>query len=108
MDLQTEEYDGKPAENFLVARYSKDINRRSKFGGLFINKESMNSARFNRVIAADALYAPTRAFSIHTIAAKSFTPGVTRGSERLSRARAVPRHEVADLRRVLADRSELQ
>jgi hypothetical protein len=77
MDLQTEEYDGRPADNFLVARYSKDVNRRSKFGGLFINKESIDSRRFNRVAVADALYAPTRAFSVHTIAAKSMTPGVT-------------------------------
>ena len=77
MNLQTEEYNGKPADNFLVARYSKDLNRRSRLGGMFINKESMNSGAFNRVTAADALYAPTRAFSIHTIAAKSFTPGVS-------------------------------
>ncbi len=77
LDLQTEEQTGRPADNFLVARYSKDINRRSRFGGLFINKDSINSAHFNRVTAADALFAPTRAFSIHTIAAKSFTPGVS-------------------------------
>ena len=77
MDLQTEEYPGKPAENFLVARYSKDINRRSKIGGLVINKESVNSRAFNQVVSADALFAPTRAFSVHTIAAKSSTPGVS-------------------------------
>ena len=77
MDLQTEEFGGQPADNFLIARYSKDINRRSKFGGLFINKESINSAKFNRVVVADALFAPTRAFSVHTIAAKSSTPGVS-------------------------------
>ncbi|MBS1819716.1 MAG: carbohydrate binding family 9 domain-containing protein [Acidobacteria bacterium] len=77
MDLQTEEFNGRPADNFLVARYSKDIRRRSKLGGLFINKESMNSPRFNRVAAADALFAPNRAFSIHTIAAKSMSPNVT-------------------------------
>jgi hypothetical protein len=53
------------------------VNRRSKFGGLFINKESMNSPTFNRVVAADALFAPTRAFSLHTIAAKSSTPGLS-------------------------------
>ena len=38
MDLQTEEFGGRPADNFLVARYSKDINRRSKIGGMIINK----------------------------------------------------------------------
>ena len=77
MNLQTEKYDGQPADNFLVARYSKDINRRSRIGGLLINKESLNSARFNRVVVADALFAPTRAFSLHTIAATSSSPGVT-------------------------------
>jgi len=77
MNLQTEAFGNQTGENFLVSRYSKDINRRSKFGGLFINKESMNTARYNRVMAADALWGPTRAFSIHTIAAKSVTPGMT-------------------------------
>ena len=75
MNLQTEDFSAQQAENFLVARYSKDVNRRSKFGGLFINKESMNSVKFNRVVAADALFAPTRSFSVHTIAAKSSSPG---------------------------------
>jgi hypothetical protein len=77
MDLQTEAYNGQPADNFLVARYSKDVNRRSKFGGLFINKESVNSTHFNRVVAADGLYAPTAAFSLHVIAAHSSSPDVT-------------------------------
>ncbi|MFN7981692.1 MAG: DUF5916 domain-containing protein [Vicinamibacterales bacterium] len=80
MDLQTEDFNGAPANNFLVARYSKDINRRSKIGGLVINKESMNSGTFNRVLSADALFAPNRAFSLHTIAAKSYTPGVSTDS----------------------------
>jgi len=75
MDLQTEEFNGAPADNFLVARYSKDVNRRSKFGGLIINKDSVNSGRFNRIVAADALFAPNRSFSLHTIAAKSYSPG---------------------------------
>ncbi|MGE3958871.1 MAG: DUF5916 domain-containing protein [Vicinamibacterales bacterium] len=78
MDLQTEAFNGRPADNFLVARYSKDVRRRSKIGGLFINKESMSSGRFNRVAVADALFAPNRSFSLHTIAAKSMTPGVDR------------------------------
>ncbi len=80
MDLQTEEFGGRPADNFLVARYSRDVSRRSKLGGLFINKESMSSARFNRIAAADAMFAPTRAFSLHTIAAKSMSPEVTADS----------------------------
>ncbi|MGC4085307.1 MAG: DUF5916 domain-containing protein [Vicinamibacterales bacterium] len=78
MDLQTEAFNGRPADNFLVARYSKDVNRRSKIGGLFINKDSTESAHYNRLAVADALFAPTREFSLHTIAAKSMTPGIDR------------------------------
>jgi hypothetical protein len=76
MDLQTEAQDDRPAENLLVARYSKDMFRRSKVGGLFINKESMGSGRFNRTMAADALFAPTQAISLQSIIAKTSTPGV--------------------------------
>ena len=76
MDIQTEAYNGKPSNNFLVARYSHDIGRRSKIGGLFINKEARGSALFNRTIAADGTWAPTRSFSWQTIIAKTATPGV--------------------------------
>ena len=88
MDLQTEEMSGRPAENFLVARYSKDVSRRSKVGGLFINKESMSSGRFNRTIAADALFAPTQAFSLQSFIAKTSTPGVE-GDQHAFHARAL-------------------
>ena len=88
MDLQTESVGGAPANNFLVARYSKDINRRSKIGGLFINKDSMNSGKFNRVVVADAMFAPNRAFSLHTIAAKSYSPNVS-GDSNAYHARAL-------------------
>lgn len=88
MDLQTEEVDGRPAENFLVARYSKDVARRSKVGGLLINKESMSSGRFNRTMAADALFAPTQAFSLHSFIAKTSTPGVE-GDQHAFHARAL-------------------
>lgn len=88
MDLQTEEYGPQPGQNFLISRYSKDIGRRSKVGGLFINKESMNSGMYNRVMSADALFAPNPSFSIHTIAAKTFTPGVS-GDDLAYHARAL-------------------
>jgi hypothetical protein len=76
MDLQTEESPGRPGENFLVARYSKDVSRRSKVGGLLINKEGVNSDRFNRTFAADALFAPNASFSLHSFVAKTATPGI--------------------------------
>ena len=41
MQLQTDEAFGRPGENFLVARYSRDIGSRSKVGGLVVNKEAI-------------------------------------------------------------------
>ena len=75
MDLQTEDQPGRPGENFLVTRYSRDISRRSKVGGLFINKEAQHSGRFNRTVVADGLFMPTRNFSVHSFVAKTATPG---------------------------------
>ncbi len=77
MDLQTEDVTGRTGENFLVARYSKDVSTRSKVGGLVVNKEAKDSARFNRTLVADAQFAPTRSFSIQSFVAKTSSPGVS-------------------------------
>ena len=76
MQLQTGEAFGRPGDNFLVARYSRDVGERSRVGGLFVNKEAIDDARFNRTIAADAVFAPTRSFSVHSFLARTATPGV--------------------------------
>jgi hypothetical protein len=77
MQLQTGEADGRPGENFVVARYSNDIGARSRIGGLVVNKEAIDNARFNRTMAADALLAPTPNLQFHTFVARTATPGVT-------------------------------
>jgi hypothetical protein len=77
LDLQTDTLDGRPGENFLVARYSRDFMRRSKVGALVVNKEAIDSSRFNRTFAADALFAPTQSFSIHSFLARTASPGVS-------------------------------
>jgi hypothetical protein len=79
MNLQTRAVGARPGENFFVSRYSRDFMRRSKIGGLFINKEGIDSTRFNRTIAADALIAPTQSFSIHSFIAKTSSPDVSSG-----------------------------
>jgi hypothetical protein len=76
MQLQTGEGFGRPGENFLVARYSRDMGQRSRVGGLLINKESLDSPAFNRTFAADALVAPTPSLSFHSFLARTATPGV--------------------------------
>jgi hypothetical protein len=77
MQLQTGDAYGRPGENFVVARYSNDIGRRSRIGGLVVNKEAIGDARFNRTFAADTLIQPTPSFSVHSFIARTATPGVT-------------------------------
>ncbi len=77
MNIQTEATNGSPGDNFLVARYSKDLSRRSKLGGLFINKDQIGTGRFNRTMALDGLWMPTSTFSIHSFVARTASPDVT-------------------------------
>jgi len=77
MDIQTDRAFDKPGDNFLIARYSKDLFGRSKIGGLVINKETAGNSHYNRMIVADTVLAPTRSLSFHTFLARTSTPGVS-------------------------------
>ena len=77
MDLQTDSALGRHGDNFLVARYSKDVSSRSKIGGLIVNKEGRGTSSFNRTFAADAVIAPTRSFTVNSFLARTSSPGVT-------------------------------
>jgi hypothetical protein len=77
MQIQTGDTADRPGENFLAARYSRDLGERSRVGGLVVNKEAIGDPRFNRTMAADAVFAPTRSFSVHSFLARTATPGVT-------------------------------
>jgi hypothetical protein len=79
MNIHTEGALGQPAQNFLVARYSRDVLARSKIGGLVVNKESVGNARFNRTFAVDTTLALTRSFTINSFLAKTSTPGLVDG-----------------------------
>ncbi|KPJ84224.1 MAG: hypothetical protein AMS19_01460 [Gemmatimonas sp. SG8_23] len=86
MNVQTNEFSGlgdspsTSAENFLVAKYSRNIWSRSRVGALFINKASTNfvgdidSDHVNRTYAVDAVIAPHPNFNITTWLAKTETP----------------------------------
>ncbi|MEO5740904.1 MAG: DUF5916 domain-containing protein [Vicinamibacterales bacterium] len=75
MDLQTQGAFGQPGENVLVARYSRDLFRRSKVGGLVINKETKGSGSYNRTVAADALLTPHKSVTVRSFLARTATPG---------------------------------
>ena len=79
MNIQTDAAAGQPGENFLVARYSRDVLGRSQIGGIVINKEANSGGHFNRTYAADMNLALTRAFTVDGFIAGTSTPGVTEG-----------------------------
>ncbi len=77
MDLQTDGAFGRSGENFLAARYSRDLFARSKVGGLVINKASVGGGRFNRTFAADTTLVPHRNVTVNSFLAKTSAPGVS-------------------------------
>ena len=79
MDIHTQSVLGRPAENFFVARYSRDILARSRVGGLVVNKEAIGDAQYNRTFAVDASLTVHRNLTMTAFLAKTDSPGVTTG-----------------------------
>ncbi|MFP3947873.1 MAG: DUF5916 domain-containing protein [Longimicrobiales bacterium] len=85
MDIQTDGAPGRPGENFLVARYSRDVASASRVGGIFINKEANLDTDgtpgddYNRTYGLDTRIVPHPALTIDGMVAMTETPGVTDG-----------------------------
>ena len=86
MDIQTDGAFGNPGENFLVARYSRDVGR-SQIGGLVVNRQATNGGYYNRTFAADMNLVPTAALTIDGFVAGTDTRGHD-GSELAGHLRA--------------------
>ena len=74
MDIQTDDAFGQPGENFLVARYSRDILSRSEVGGILINRETGGRGGYNRTYAADAALAFGPSLRINGFLAQTDSP----------------------------------
>jgi len=90
MNVQTDEAFGGAAENFLVAKYSRNLGSRSRIGALFVNKTETDfigdlaTDYYNRTYAVDALFAPHPNLTVQGFLAKTETPGIappTAGAE---------------------------
>ena len=77
MDIQTDDAHGRPSENFLVARYSRDILGRSKVGGIVVNREASSGGNYNRTFAADATIALGPSLTMHGFLAQTDSPGIS-------------------------------
>ena len=76
MDVQTEAAFGREAENFLVARYNRNILDRSRVGAIFVNREEMGGPHYNRTFGVDMLVAPTPDLTVTGFLAQTATPGL--------------------------------
>jgi hypothetical protein len=77
LDIQTDSAFGKPGDNFLVARYSSDVLKRSRVGAIFVNKETMGGdAHYNRTLGADANFVLGKSLQVNSFVAKTDTPGL--------------------------------
>lgn len=82
MNVQTDQAFGGTAENFLVAKYSRNIFSRSRVGFLFVNKSSsdylgdITNDHYNRTFGVDALLTPHPNLTIQGFLAKTETPGI--------------------------------
>ena len=79
MDVQTGGAFQESGENFLVARYSRNILTRSNIGGLFINKAETEGPHYNRTYAVDMTLAPLASFTVTGFLAKTETPSISTG-----------------------------
>jgi hypothetical protein len=81
LDIQTSAAFDRPGENFLVARYSSDVLKRSRVGGIFVNKETLGGlGHYNRTLGADANLQLGKGLQITSFLAKTETPNL-RGND---------------------------
>ena len=75
LNIQQEKFGATPAANFTVARVRRNIFASSDIGVMVVNKDSVDSPHFNRVLGADANFRFGQALSVDSYWAKSFVPG---------------------------------
>ena len=77
LDIQTDSTFDRPGDNFLVARYSSDILKRSRVGAIFVNKETTGGdPHYNRTVGADANLVLGKGLQINSYVAKTDSPGL--------------------------------
>ncbi len=74
MDVQTDDAFDQSGENFLVARYSRDILGRSKVGAIFVNKQAASGGHYNRTLGADMTLALTPSVNVNGFLARTSSP----------------------------------
>jgi hypothetical protein len=75
LNVQTNDFQDQPGENFTVARVRKEMLGRSYIGGIFTNRQ--DSGEMNRLVGMDARFVLQKYLNVMGILAKSFTTGIS-------------------------------
>ncbi len=79
LNMQTGDFEGRPGSNYTVARGKRDVLARSNVGFFASNRQTSGSD-YNRVVGGDANFTLFKNTDIQGFLARSFTPGVTKGT----------------------------
>ncbi len=79
LNVQTNDQQGQPGENFTVARFRREMLGRSYVGGIFTNRQG--GSNFNRVAGMDARFVLKRYLHVMGMLAKSFTSDISGDKE---------------------------
>jgi len=79
MTIETEDFNGRPGDNYTVLRGRRDVFGTSDVGAIFLSRQSGASGDYNRVYGVDANFRFRRALSINGFLTKSDSPGVNGG-----------------------------
>jgi len=82
MTMQSEDYQGRPGNNYTVARVRHDLFKSSDIGAIFLSRQPSGSRDdFNRVAGIDANFRFFKSLSINSFAARSDSPRVTKNQD---------------------------
>jgi hypothetical protein len=85
LDMQADDYETAPSNNFAVVRVSRDLPNRSSVGGLFVNRSGFGEVAreddHNQTYAVDGKLGVGRNTQLTSFLARTATPGEGEGRE---------------------------
>ncbi len=75
LNIQQEEFEGTPSNNFTVARVRRDILENSDFGAIVLNRDGGTAGDSNRAYGVDLNLQFLQKFSVTSFLARTQTPG---------------------------------
>ncbi len=77
LTMQTEDFEGRPGDNFTAARVSHEVSSTATVAGFYFGREAAGSASFNRVGGFDARWRPRSTIEVEGFAMRSASAGVS-------------------------------